>query len=74
MLRTMTRSRLIQVWFTAVALIVVASVALGLTVTIGTGVMLAALSLVPPAIVLLLWPEVQPRSASDVLHDRNRGV
>jgi len=72
MVRNMTRSRLIQGWFVAVALIVAASVALGMTVTLGTGLMLAALSLVPPAIVLTLWPGVQPPTASDVLHDTNR--
>ena len=72
MVRNMTRSRLIQGWFVAVALIIAASVALGMTVTLGTGLMLAALSLVPPAIVLALWPGVQPPTASDVLHDTNR--
>jgi hypothetical protein len=70
----MTRTRLIEVWFAAIALIVVASVALGVTMTLGTGVILAALSVVPPAMVLLLWPGVQARSASDVLHDTNRGA
>ena len=74
MRKNMTRSRLIEVWFAAVALIIVASVALGMTITLGTGVMLAALSVVPPAMVLLLWPGVEPRSASDVLHDTNRGA
>jgi hypothetical protein len=72
MVRNMTRSRLIQGWFVAVALIVAASVALGMTVTLGTGLLLAALSLVPPAIVLALWPGVQAPTASDVLHDTNR--
>lgn len=69
MLKDMTRSRVIQVWFTAVALVVVAGIALGVSMTIGTGVMLLALCLVPPAIVLRLWPGVQPPTAADVLHD-----
>jgi hypothetical protein len=72
MLKDMTRSRLIQVWFAGVALVVVAGVAFGAAVTVGTGAMLLALSLVPPAIVLLLWPGVQPLTASDVLHGRDR--
>jgi len=71
-LRDMTRSRLIQVWFAAVALVVVAGVALGAAVTVGTGTMLFALSLVPPAIVLLLWPGVQPLTAAEVLHGGDR--
>ena len=73
MVNNMTRSKFMQVWFATIALMVVAGVAFGMTVTTGTGMMLAAMSLVPPAIVLLLWPRVQSRSASDVLHDTNRG-
>ena len=72
MLKDMTRSRLIQVWFAAVALVVVAGVAFGAAVTVSTGAMLLALSLVPPAIVLLLWPGVQPLTAADVVHGRDR--
>ena len=72
MLKDMTRSRVIQVWFAAVALVVVAGVALGATVTVGTGVLLLALCLVPPVIVLVLWPGVQPQTASEVLHDDRR--
>lgn len=68
----MTRMRLIQVWFAVVMLSVVGVLAFGGSVTIGTGVMLLMLSLVPVAIVLLLWPGVQPRTAADVLYDRNR--
>ena len=58
----MTRSRLIQVWFTAVALICAAGVTLGVSVTMSTAMTLAALSLVPPAMVLMLWPGGHPRS------------
>ena len=64
-----TRSRLIQIWFAAVALVVVAGVALGASVTVGTGAMLLALCLVPPAILLMLWPAVQPPTVAEVLHD-----
>jgi hypothetical protein len=63
----MTRSRLIQVWFTAVVLGVLAGIALGASVTIATGVVLLALSLVPPAIVLMLWPGAQAPTAAEVL-------
>jgi hypothetical protein len=72
MLKDMTRSRLIQVWFAAVALVVVAGVAFGAAVTVSTGAMLLALSLVPPAIVLMLWPGVQALTAADVVHGRDR--
>jgi hypothetical protein len=72
MRKEMTRSRLIQVWFAAVALVVVAGVALGAAVTIGTGAMLLALCLVPPAIILMLWPAAQPPTIAEVLHDAER--
>ena len=72
MLKDMTRSRLIQIWFGAVALIVVASLALGAAVTIGTGALLLALCLVPPAIVLMLWPGVPTPTIAEVLHDAER--
>jgi 4-hydroxybenzoate polyprenyltransferase len=72
MLRAMTRSRLIQVWFATILVVVLAAVALGVTVTLGTGVLLFALSLVPPAIALLLWPRIQPMTAADVLYDRDQ--
>ena len=72
MLREMTRSRLIQIWFAVMSLVVAAAVAIGVTVTIGTTAILVALSLVPPAIVLALWPGVQPMTAADVLYGRDR--
>ena len=72
MLKDTTRSRLIQVWFAAVALVVAAGVAFGAAVTVGTGVLLLALCLVPPAIVLLLWQGVPLQTVAEVLHDVER--
>lgn len=72
MLKGMTRSRVIQVWFAAVTLIVVAGIALGVSVTLGTAALLLALSLVPPAIVLVLWPAPESATAADVLYGSDR--
>jgi hypothetical protein len=72
MLKNVTRSRLIQVWFVAVLLVAVAGMAFGMSVTVSTGAMLFAMSLVPPAMVLLLWPGVQSPSVRDVLRDTDR--
>lgn len=72
MLKHITRSRLIQVWFAAVALAVVAGLVFGAAVTFTTGALLLALCLVPPAVVLLLWPGVQPLTAAEVLHGVDR--
>lgn len=68
MLKDMTRSGVIKIWFTAVALVAVAGIAFGATVGVGTGVILLALCLVPPAIVFLLWPGAKPPTVADVLH------
>jgi hypothetical protein len=72
MLKEMTRSKLIQAWFAAVTLAVVASIALGASVTVGTGALLLALTLVPPTIVLVLWPRPQPATAAEVLYGSDR--
>jgi hypothetical protein len=68
----MTRSRLIATWYAAVALVVVAALALGAAMTVSTGAMLLALTLVPPVLVIVLWPGVQPLTASEVIHGANR--
>jgi len=72
MLKNMTRSKLIQIWFVAVALLVAAGVAIGATVTVGTGALLVAVCLVPPAIVFMLWPGVEAQTAGDVLRGDDR--
>jgi hypothetical protein len=67
-----TRSRVLQSWFAAVVLLGVAGVALGMTLTIGTGALLLALCLVPPGMLLMLWPGLQPPTVSEVLYSRDR--
>ena len=72
MLKDVTRSRLIQIWFAAVALVVVAGIALGVSVTGGTGAMLLALSLVPAFLILMLWPGHPAPTIAEVLHNGKR--
>ena len=72
MLRDFTRMKLIQIWFAAVLLIAVTSLALGARITVGTGAILLFLCLVPPAMVMKLWPGIQQPSAADVLSGRDR--
>jgi hypothetical protein len=67
MLKDVTRSKVLQVWFTAVVLMAVAAFALGVTVTLGTGALLVAFSLVPPAVVLMLWHRAPPPTVGEVL-------
>jgi hypothetical protein len=68
----LTRAKLIQFWFAAVAVLLAAGIVLGAALTPGTAVLLVALSLVPPAIVLILWPSLQPPTASEVLRGDRR--
>jgi hypothetical protein len=72
MLRNVTRMRLIQLWFVGVALVVAIGVMVGAGMTMGTGIMLAALSLVPPAVLLMLWPGAQPLTVAEVIHEAER--
>ena len=72
MFSNMTRARVIQVWLAAVTLVVVAAVALGAELRAGTGGVLLTLSLVPPVIVFLLWPEAQSVTAGDVIRGTDR--
>jgi hypothetical protein len=74
MLKDMTRARVIQIWFAAVAVAIAVAVVLGASVTASTTALLLALCLVPPAIVLLLWPGVQPPTVAEVLHGVDRRV
>jgi hypothetical protein len=72
MIKNMTRSKLIRIWFSAVGLVIVASIALGTAVTIGTGALLLAMCLVPPLLVVMLWPNGGPPTIAEVIHDAER--
>ena len=67
MMKHVTRSGVIQVWFGAIFLIGVVCIAFGVSMTIATGAMLLIMSVVPPAVLLLLWPGLQPPTIGDVL-------
>jgi len=66
-MKHVTRSGVIQVWFGAVVLTAIVCLAVGVSMTIGTGSMLLIMSLVPPGVLLLLWPGIQPPTIGDVL-------
>ena len=70
--KDVTQSRPIQVWFAIVLLIAVCGEAFGVSVTASTGAMLLAISLVPLAVALLLWPQAQSQTVGDVLRGVDR--
>ena len=61
-----------QICVVAVVLVAVASVVLGTRVTVATAAALLAVCLVPPAILLVLWPGAEPPTIAEVLHDVDR--
>ena len=72
MLNALTRTRVIQIWFVAVAVAIAAGVAFGVAVTTSTGVLLLAGCLVPPAVVLFLWRDAPPPTVAEVIHAADR--
>ena len=71
MLRSLTRTRVIQIWFVAVGIAAAAGVVLGIAVTLSTGVLLLASCLVPPAILLFMWRDAPP-TAAEVINATER--
>ncbi len=57
MLEDVSRSHLLEVWSAVVAAMIAATVVLRMSVTLGTGALLVTLCLIPPAIILALWPD-----------------
>jgi len=67
--RPITRSKAIQIWFAAVSLVVVAAIALGAAVTMGTAALLLTMGLIPPAVVWMLWPSDDAPTLAETIHD-----
>ena len=68
-IRQPTRLNVILIWFAVVVLVAVAAIALGAAVTIGTAALLLALCLVPPAVVLILWPSDSALTMAEAIRD-----
>ncbi|HEY6211820.1 MAG TPA: hypothetical protein VIW45_06015 [Vicinamibacterales bacterium] len=72
MMNNLTRSRVIQMWFVAVALVVAAAFALGANLTLGRWMLILGLCLVPPAMLFKLWPVAADRSMKDLIYESGR--
>jgi len=72
MLNAMTRTRVIQLWFVAVAVAIAGAVVFGVAVTLSTAVLLLAGCLVPPIVVAVMWPAGPQENAADVIHAGDR--
>ena len=71
MLKGLSRNRLVGFWFAAVAVIIASVVAMGVNVAVSTTVLLLAMSLVPPAIMWLVWRGAPPPTAREILYSAN---
>jgi len=72
MLKRLTRAKVIQIWVAAVAVAIASGLALGVQVTMSTGVLLAASALVPPAILLVLWRQDPTPTVAELMHSTDR--
>lgn len=69
----MTRLKAMLLWFAAVTLVAVGWMAAGAAMTVATGSLLLGLSLIPPAIIYVLWPGEPLPTAADVLRGTESG-
>lgn len=67
-----TRARVIQMWFAAVTLVAAFWFAFGTAIGAGSAALLVGLSVVPPAILLMLWRGAQPLPAAEVFRGTKR--
>jgi hypothetical protein len=68
MWKSISRAQLVGAWFMAVAVLMACGVVLGLDVTLSSGILLLATSLVPPAVLLLVWRGAPPFTIAELLH------
>jgi Na+/phosphate symporter len=68
MVKDITRTRLVGLWFAAVAVISAIVIVTGANVGVATTALLLTLSLVPPGIVLALWPAAPRPTIGEILY------
>ena len=66
MLNTMSRARLVGVWVATVVVIFACCVVEGAAMTTNAGELWVVACLVPPAVILLVWPKGVGRADRDV--------
>jgi hypothetical protein len=70
MLNEISRKRVVGLWFAAVAAIIATLVAMGVTVSVSTTALVLTLSLLPPAVMFVLWRAPSPTIA-EILRTAN---
>jgi hypothetical protein len=65
---TSLRSRLAGIWVLVVILLAASSVVLGVSITASTAALWLLACIVPPGIMLMLWPSTPPLTIAELLH------
>jgi uncharacterized RDD family membrane protein YckC len=65
---TSLRSRLAGIWVFSVAVLAACSVVLGLSVSASTAVLWLVACVVPPGVMLMVWPSAPPLTIAELLH------
>ncbi len=68
MWKSISRAQLVGAWLMAVAVLAACGVVLDLDVTLSSSILLVATSLVPPAVLLLVWHGAPPFTIAELLH------
>jgi hypothetical protein len=62
------RSRLAGIWVFSVVVLAASSVVLGLSVTASTALLWLVACVVPPGVMLMVWPSAPPLTVAELLH------
>ena len=71
MLKEISRNHLVGFWFAAVAVAITFIVAMDVNVAVSTTALLLTVSLVPPAIMFLVWRGAPPPTIREILYSVN---
>jgi hypothetical protein len=62
------RSRLAGIWVLSVIVLAAFSVVLGLSATVSTALLWLVACVVPPGVMLMVWPGAPPLTVAQLLH------
>lgn len=68
------RTRLAFLWIAAVIVLAACSVVFGLSVSASSGELWLMACVIPPAVMLLVWPSAPPVTIAEILHAVNGPV
>ena len=68
MLERTTRMKIIGLWFSLMAAVVVGGALLGVPMTTATAVLLVITCIAPPAVMLMVWRGAPPPTVAEILH------